>query len=378
MKEHKETEVERQQFALLIEVLGGRVPQEYLFSWELTPARRGAAPAPAPGSEFASTIESGNFSALFRHHTKRGHFHFLVPFVIDTSPSWCQYPNESASLVPRSDHRDFQKNNLDGCEAITVHKIQPGDRQTDSGVLVRGTRFYPLVDEGRKSNPPGAGRARDTRERDWKSSARYWDGLIYFYDARTFFFLLYTSNDTAPAPPRAASACGLEAVIHRCYQCGDDRGVHRDSNMLCKAKKPYQFQDCFDYARYKDTYRRIETFFPHIALKEEHVVTPDVGIVYPFSTSYPATAPARYPEIYLVAESESDSREGATVGSIDLKDIKIDQHNSICATTPLAAEPPSRFSISRHLSNNRRRGREKAAGGVRTTRCPIYHVRSPV
>ncbi|GBP20852.1 hypothetical protein EVAR_80669_1 [Eumeta japonica] len=36
------------------------------------------------------------------------------------------------------------------------------------------------------------------------------------------------------------------------------RGVmHTDSERICKAKKTYQFQHCFGYTKYKDTYRRV-------------------------------------------------------------------------------------------------------------------------
>ncbi|GBP36916.1 hypothetical protein EVAR_23218_1 [Eumeta japonica] len=36
--------------------------------------------------------------------------------ILDISPPWCEYPDESAPLVPRLGHRDFQENSLDGCE----------------------------------------------------------------------------------------------------------------------------------------------------------------------------------------------------------------------------------------------------------------------
>ncbi|GBP75157.1 hypothetical protein EVAR_90326_1 [Eumeta japonica] len=41
------------------------------------------------------------------------------------------------------------------------------------------------------------------------------------------------------------------------FKLSYSQGVPRDSGRICKAKKAYQFQHCFYYARYKDTYRRV-------------------------------------------------------------------------------------------------------------------------
>ncbi|GBP22758.1 hypothetical protein EVAR_13549_1 [Eumeta japonica] len=42
--------------------------------------------------------------------------------------------------------------------------------------------------------------------------------------------------------------------VARIRSVGD---VHRDSDRVCEAKKTYQFQHCYRYAKFKDTYRRI-------------------------------------------------------------------------------------------------------------------------
>ncbi|GBP65061.1 hypothetical protein EVAR_46855_1 [Eumeta japonica] len=36
--------------------------------------------------------------------------------ILVISPPWCEYPDQSAPLVPRLGHRDTQENGLSGCE----------------------------------------------------------------------------------------------------------------------------------------------------------------------------------------------------------------------------------------------------------------------
>ncbi|GBP22641.1 hypothetical protein EVAR_13921_1 [Eumeta japonica] len=56
--------------------------------------------------------------------------------------------------------------------------------------------------------------------------------------------------------------------------------MHRDSDKVCKAiKQTYQFQHCFGYTKYKDTYRRVggtptETMLKLRNCLGEHFVPP--------------------------------------------------------------------------------------------------------